>query len=137
MHHTENPYKSFKIIINNLKYGGYIVLGLYNRIGRTRTIVRKWFAKIFGIKLIEYLDPTLRKLKLDKDQKHSWINDQYFHPIENLHTVDEVLNWFKKNNITFVSSIPSCDFELYQDYSQIFKKNQSEIYIQDYLIRFQ
>jgi SAM-dependent methyltransferase len=137
LHHTKDPYKAFEIICKSLKENGYILIGLYNKIGRLRTLIRKYLSKIFGIKILDFLDPTLKKLKISKDEKKAWINDQYFHPIENLHTVDEVLNWFKKNNITFVNSIPSCDFELYQDYSQIFKKKKSEIYIQDYLIRFQ
>ena len=52
-----------------------------------------------------------------------------FHPIESLHTLDEVLNWFKKNNITYVSSIPSCDFEIYQNYKKIFlKKPKGDLY---------
>ena len=122
LHHTKDPYKAFEIICKSLKENGYILIGLYNKIGRLRTLIRKYLIKIFGIKILDFLDPTLKKLKISKDEKKAWINDQYFHPIENLHTVDEVLNWFKKNNITFVSSIPSCDFELYQDYSQIFKK---------------
>ena len=39
------------------------------------------------------------------------------HPIESLHTLDEVLNWCKYNNIEYISSIPSSDFDYnYQKY---------------------
>ena len=41
----------------------------------------------------------------------SWIRDQYEHPVESLHTLDEVLTWFKKNNIEFINSIPSCNLK--------------------------
>ena len=54
--------------------------------------------------------------------RNSWIKDQYHHPIESLHSLDEVLCWFKKNDIEFVNSIPSCDFEISQDYQKLFEK---------------
>ena len=129
LHHTKNPYKAFEIICKSLKNKGYILIGLYNKVGRVRTLIRKYLSKLFGIKVIDFLDPTLRKLKVSEEEKKSWINDQYFHPIESLHTLDEVLNWFKKNNITYVSSIPSCDFEIYQNYKKIFlKKPKGDLY---------
>ena len=47
--------------------------------------------------------------------------DQYEHPVESLHTIDEVIEWFGKNDIEFISSIPSCDFKNYQNID-LFKK---------------
>ena len=129
LHHTKDPYRAFQLTCNYLKNDGYILIGLYNKIGRIRTIVRKYLGKIFGIKIIEYLDPTLKKLKLNHDEKQSWINDQYFHPIESLHTLDEVLGWFKNNKIEYIDSIPSCDFENINSYENIFsKKNKGDLY---------
>ena len=111
LHHTKNPYEAFKIVTKSLKNKGYILVGLYNRIGRIRTIIRKYIYKIFGTKLLIFLDPTLRNLKLDEEEKISWIRDQYHHPIESLHTIDEVLRWFSKNNIDFINSIPQSAFD--------------------------
>ena len=129
LHHTKNPYKAFEITCKSLKSEGYILIGLYNRIGRIRTLIRKYLSKIFGIKLLEILDPTLRNLKISNDEKNSWIQDQYFHPIESLHTLDETLEWFKKNEIDFISSIPSCDFETSNNYNKIFdKKPKGDLY---------
>tara|TARA_B100001057_G_scaffold429091_1_gene454983 strand:+ start:717 stop:1631 length:915 start_codon:yes stop_codon:yes gene_type:complete len=122
LHHTKNPYKAFEITAQSLKNNGYILVGLYNKIGRIRTLVRKYISKIFGIKFLELFDPTLKHLKLSKKEKKSWINDQYFHPIESLHSLDEVLDWFKKNDIEYINSIPSCDFEFNQNYENIFEK---------------
>lgn len=122
LHHTKNPYKAFEIACKYLKNNGYILVGLYNKIGRIRTLIRKYLGKIFGTKIIEYLDPTLKNLKLSDNEKKSWINDQYFHPIEELHTLDEVLSWFNKNNIEYISSIPSCDFDDNSNYENIFEK---------------
>ena len=126
LHHTKNPYLAFKILIKSLKKNGYVLIGLYNKIGRLRTIFRKYLFKIFGKKMIKYLDPTLRNLKLDEDEKNAWIRDQYIHPIESLHTIDEVLNWFNNNNIEFISSIPSSDFDY--DYNDIFQKKSAGTY---------
>ena len=120
LHHTENPYLAFKILTNSLKSKGYVLIGLYNKYGRLRTVLRRILFKLFGQKLLEKIDPTLRNLKLDEDEKKAWIRDQYIHPIESLHTIDEVLKWFNKNKIEFISSIPSCEFDF--DYHNIFEK---------------
>ena len=120
LHHTKDPYLAFKILIKSLKKDGYVLIGLYNKIGRLRTIFRKYLFKLFGKKVLDFLDPTLKNLKLNEDEKNAWIRDQYMHPIESLHSIDEVLKWFSKNNIQFVSSIPSSDFDY--DYKNLFDK---------------
>ena len=99
LHHTKNPSKAFDILIKSLKKEGYVLIGLYNKIGRIRTLIRKYLYKLFGITMLKFLDPTLKNLKTDDEEQKSWIRDQYLHPIESLHTIDEVLVWFKKNNI--------------------------------------
>ena len=68
------------------------------------------------------MDPTLRKLKISKEEQNAWIQDQYEHPQESLHTIDEVMSWFKKNNIDFISSIPNSDFNDDDEYEDIFMK---------------
>ena len=122
LHHTKDPYKAFEIVTKSLKEEGYILIGLYNKIGRIRTIFRKYLSKIFGKKFLEIFDPTLKNLKISSEERKSWIKDQYFHPIESLHTLDEVLDWFKKNDIEFINSIPSSDFEFSQDFENLFEK---------------
>ena len=120
LHHTKDPYGAFKILIKSLKKNGYVLIGLYNKYGRARTLFRKYIFKIFGKKFLSVLDPTLRNLKLDENERTAWIRDQYNHPIESLHTLDEVLNWFKNHNIDFISSIPSSDFDY--NYKNLFEK---------------
>ena len=126
LHHTKNPYKAFKILIKSLKKNGYVLIGLYNKIGRLRTLIRKYFYKLFGIKILEIFDPTLRNLKHDNDEKKSWIRDQYHHPIESLHTIDEVLKWFDENGVEFINSIPDCDF--IDENNDLFIKNSRGTY---------
>ena len=131
LHHTKDPYKAFQILIQSLKVDGYVLIGLYNKIGRLRTIVRKYFYKIFGIKILEIFDPTLRNLKNDLEEKESWIRDQYHHPIESLHTIDEVLKWFKNNNVEYINSIPQCDFR--DENYNLFDKNNEGSYLSRFL----
>jgi 2-polyprenyl-3-methyl-5-hydroxy-6-metoxy-1,4-benzoquinol methylase len=121
LHHTKNPHDAFKILTKYLKKNGYILIGLYNKIGRIRTILRRYLYKIFGERILYLLDPTLRNLKSDPDEIKSWIRDQYIHPIEFTHTLDETLNWFDQNEIEFINSIPSCNFD--ENYvTDLFKK---------------
>ena len=129
LHHTKNPKKGFENIIRFLKVNGYVLVGLYNRYGRILTVLRQLVCKLFGEKILFFLDPYLRLLKKNKeknkDKINSWINDQYLHPVESLHTIDEVLKWFKENNIEYYTSIPSCDFE------KISKDDEKNFNLQD------
>ena len=110
LHHTKNTYLSFEKSINWLKKDGFVLVGLYNKIGRVRTVFRKYLFKILGKNYLMLFDPVLRKI--DKNSKRkidAWIKDQYQHPIERSHSYDEVLNLFKKTNIEFINSYPSCE----------------------------
>lgn len=123
LHHTKNPNLAFDVISKYLKKNGYILVGLYNKYGRLRTVLRQYLYKLFGKKIVMILDPTLRNIKKGNTQQiKSWIKDQYEHPVESLHTIDEVIVWFDKNDIEFISSIPSCDFKNNQN-TNIFKKS--------------
>ena len=120
LHHTKNPKLAFDIISKYLKKNGYILVGLYNKYGRARTLFRKFLYKYFGQSILMLLDPTLKKIKKGNDnQIKAWIRDQYEHPIESLHTLDEVLKWFDDNNIEFINSIPQCNIE---------KKNEKTLF---------
>ena len=127
LHHTKNPYEAFRILIKSLKNEGYVLIGLYNKIGRIRTVIRRYMIKIFGLRYLDIFDPTLRNLKKSDEEKKAWIRDQYMHPIESTHTLDEVLSWFNKNNIQFISSVPSCDFD--ENYDILFEKKSKETLI--------
>ena len=53
---------------------------------------------------------------------NSWINDQYEHPVESSHSIDETLKWFKENNIEYLSSIPNLNYSEF-DYNDLFHRN--------------
>ena len=132
LHHTKDPYKAFCVISKSLKKEGYILVGLYNKFGRIRTIIRKYLYKFFGKNFLKIFDPTLKKLKVSDDEQDAWIQDQYSHPQESMHTINEVLEWFDKNNIEFISSIPSCDFEI-SDNSDLFVKQSKGNFLTRFL----
>jgi ubiquinone/menaquinone biosynthesis C-methylase UbiE len=115
LHHTKNTYKGFVKCTEVLKDEGYIVVGLYNSYGRKRLEIRRLISKIFGKKIIHMFDPLVRKFNENKednkDKIDAWIHDQYFHPVERTNTFDEVLQWFKLNNIKYISSVPTMDFK--------------------------
>tara|TARA_X000000368_G_C22948786_1_gene675645 strand:- start:216 stop:1121 length:906 start_codon:yes stop_codon:yes gene_type:complete len=136
LHHTKDPYEAFKSIIPSLKKNGYILLGLYNKIGRLRTKIRKYIYKFFGKKIVIKLDPVLRSIPTDSQDKiDAWIKDQYTHPVEYTHTYDEILKWFENNNIQFINSIPFCSMsETYK--KNLFEKSSKGTYFERVLQQF-
>ena len=106
LHHTSDPYSNFSKVVKLLKKDGIIILGLYNKYGRIYSKVIKFLYKMFGKKILKYSDPVLNKLKISNDQKQSWIQDQYDHPIESTHTFGEVKEWLSKNNLSPFYTIP-------------------------------
>ena len=131
LHHTENPKKGFEIITTWLKTEGYIVIGLYNFYGRIRTIFRQNLFQLLGSGklgryIVSILDPILRQ-DISEEKKKAWFKDQYEHPVESLHTLDEVLGWFDENNIEFISSIPTCDFDNVNYKKMFLNKNMGNV----------
>jgi 2-polyprenyl-3-methyl-5-hydroxy-6-metoxy-1,4-benzoquinol methylase len=111
LHHTKDTFAAFQESLKWLKKDGFILLGLYNRYGRTRTFFRKYIYKIFGKKYLMLFDPVLRKINKDSKPKiDAWIKDQYTHPVERTHTFDDVIKWFDLCDVEFINSFPSCEF---------------------------
>jgi SAM-dependent methyltransferase len=90
-------------------YVVYIVIGLYNRVARMPTNLRRRLMRIFG-KSMHKLDPIVRKKLRDEHRQKVWLADQYYHPHETQHTVDEVLGWFEESGVEFISAIPPVAF---------------------------
>ncbi|MFZ2301204.1 MAG: methyltransferase domain-containing protein [Gallionella sp.] len=104
LHHTYDTKKAFMSISRLVKPGGYIIIGLYNHIGRLRTDIRRVLVKMFGERVL-FLDPHLRN-NLSPEKRRAWINDQYYHPQEREHSISELMQWFDEAGFSFVSSIP-------------------------------
>lgn len=124
LHHTKDPKKGFFKMVDYLKKDGYLILGLYNKYFRIETQIRKQLYRIFGKKILFYFDPVLKKSKFSDQQIKAWINDQYEHPLESVHTYGEVIEWFDEKNIEIINFYPNFD-----DYRKLdlFKKNKNDI----------
>ena len=105
LHHTRDPFLGFRSILTCLKKGGFIIVGLYNAYGRLITDLRRFVFRLSGDRL-RFLDPRLRTADLGLVRKQAWFMDQYTHPHESKHTIDEVLGWFDRSGVEFVKSIP-------------------------------
>ena len=112
LHHTGNAKKGFENIYKLLKPNGKIAIGLYHKTGRIPLKVRIFLAKTI-FKNNQRVKDKFIKMQIgdvdDKERARGWWNDQYEHVHETTHTLGEVLRWFKKNNISFVQSVPSCN----------------------------
>src|SRR5690606_13521757 len=60
LHHTGDPYRGFQTISELVKPGGYILIGLYNKIGRLTTDARRLIFRLSGDRFT-FLDSRLRE----------------------------------------------------------------------------
>ena len=82
------------------------------------------------------LDPVLRKTEKNSKYKiEAWIRDQYTHPVESVHTFDEVLRWFDQNDIEFINSIPESNIFNTSD-KGYFENNNKGLYVERLLQQF-
>jgi len=107
LHHTKDPRKAFKNLVDVTKPGGLIAIGLYHKYGRFFTKAKQKLAKLIGDKVFIF-DKTSLKIK-SKDKRKAWVTDQFMNPHETLHTPYETLNWFEEENVEFLNLLPHCD----------------------------
>jgi SAM-dependent methyltransferase len=121
LHHTADPRLAFSTIAKLVRPGGYIVVGLYHRYGRIITDVRRWVFRRFGDHFAA-LDPNLRASGKTGAKRRAWFMDQYCHPHESKHSIDEVLGWVRSNGLEFVRSVPhSTPFHRFSVNDQLFE----------------
>lgn len=108
LHHTPNPYLGFQNIVKITKDEGFIIIGLYNAYGRLMLKIRQNIAKISKTRKFKekHIKKQLVLSEKDKEKTDTWIADQYEHPHESVHTIYEILSWFKNNNIKYINSAP-------------------------------
>ena len=105
LHHTSDPYGGFRSLVPLVRPGGHIIIGLYNTYGRLATDLRRAIFRATGNRA-RWLDPYLRT-RIGSEKQRAWFADQYQHPHESKHTIDEVLHWFEEAGLSFVRGIPS------------------------------
>jgi len=106
LHHTGDPVGAFASISRLVKPGGYIIVGLYNKLGRLTTDLRRYLFKLFGDGLSGLFDGHMRNRAYNDARKRAWFMDQYKHPCESKHSYDEVMDWFESKGFDFLFSIP-------------------------------
>ena len=105
LHHTSDPKGGFVQLARKLKPGGYFVIGLYNWLGRLPTLWRRALIQMFGDGWAR-LDSRLRGHALNNGRRSAWFMDQYRHPHESKHSIDEVMGWFGECGIETGLTIP-------------------------------
>lgn len=104
LHHTNDARQAFQRISRLAKPGGYVVVGLYNRYSRQLHYARRALYRWTGL-TSGWLDPQFGRMGADA-KVEAWFRDQYCHPHETTHTLDEVLDWMDEAGLEFVNSIP-------------------------------
>jgi SAM-dependent methyltransferase len=88
-----------------LRPGGYLIIGLYNRVARLPTTLRRIYFRMTKADPRK-IDYVMRKMAQSDQKLRSWFLDQYAHPHETRHTVDQVLGWFEEEGVDFASAAP-------------------------------
>jgi carbamoyltransferase len=104
LHHTGDCRVAFRRIGRLVRPGGYLVVGLYNAYSRSLHYARRSLFRWTGM-AGRLLDPHFRDTAADA-RREAWFQDQYCHPHETAHTLDEVLEWMDADGFDFVNSIP-------------------------------
>jgi 2-polyprenyl-3-methyl-5-hydroxy-6-metoxy-1,4-benzoquinol methylase len=102
LHHTKDARAAFGQIVRKAKPGGLIVVGLYNWFARVPTWMR---AQVIGV-LGPNIDHVVRKQIRDRRKAEIWVKDQYYNPHETWHSIDEVMGWFRANDIDYLACEP-------------------------------
>lgn len=106
LHHTPDPRNGFERLLELVKPGGKILIGLYNSFARIPLGLRKAFFRTTK-ESCRWLDAHMRRNDVDQGKKEIWFADQYRNPHESWHSVDEVLGWFDTTHVKFLSAVPS------------------------------
>jgi SAM-dependent methyltransferase/uncharacterized protein YbaR (Trm112 family) len=124
LHHTADPEGGFRAILAKLRPGGHIIIGLYNWLGRLPTLWQRRLIEIFGDRMA-VLDSRLRGPALNTGRWAAWFRDQFKHPHESRHSMNEVMRWFKHNGVEFLSSIPSIGDVEFADSEPLFQRHSA------------
>jgi SAM-dependent methyltransferase/uncharacterized protein YbaR (Trm112 family) len=132
LHHTSDPEGGFHSIARKLKPDGHIIIGLYNWLGRLPTLWRRALIESFGERWAA-LDPRLRGSRLNSGRWAAWFMDQYRHPHESRHSMEEVARWFDRSGIDTLFTIPPVGGEDFTEETQLFRARPARSRL-DYIV---
>src|ERR1700674_1918841 len=119
LHHTSDCAAAFRSIAPLVKPGGIIIIGLYNWLGRLPTLWRRWLIDRFG-ETGALLDYRLRD-NAEAARREAWFMDQYKHPHETRHSIDEILAWFDAAGFDYTTCIPTIGDQEFSEDVQLFE----------------
>jgi SAM-dependent methyltransferase len=120
LHHTSNARTGFELLLRKVKPGGLILIGLYNSYARLPTLWRRWAFERFGPTLY-FLDRRLASSRMNEGRWQAWFRDQYRHPHETRHSIDDVLGWFDASGVDFLTSVPAADGSIFTSATRLFE----------------
>jgi SAM-dependent methyltransferase len=127
LHHTGDARLAFQSIARLLKPGGYIIIGLYNWLGRLPTLWLRSLINSVG-DFAALLDSRMRKER-DVGRRTAWFRDQYKHPHESKHSIDEVMGWFNAAGFDFISCIPTIGDTEFSEDMRLFEPTPAGTYL--------
>ena len=128
LHHTSEPERGFRAIVEKLKPGGLVAVGLYNWLGRLPTLWQRILIERFGERATLF-DRRLWGKKLVHGRWDAWFMDQYRHPHESRHSIDNVMRWFSAAGIQFVNCFPSIGDTEFTDEDRVFEPRAPGTYL--------
>ena len=118
LHHMDNPSEGLNSLVSVLKNDGILNLGLYSKIARKKITMARDFIRNLGItgsknEIIQIRESIINnelgfenfhELTLFRDFYSQYeLQDLLFHPQEVLHTLKDIKNLLKSNNLKFIN----------------------------------
>ena len=117
IHHTLNPYKSFKECIRILNTGGFFYLAVYKKwryypllyifIGGIFRLINKlkagkFIIELFFVNLHFIIYFIFKRKKLKRNETRNIFYDYFMTPIANFYSKSSIINWVQKNGCNLV-----------------------------------
>jgi ubiquinone/menaquinone biosynthesis C-methylase UbiE len=102
---TRDARAGLRAITRYVRPGGYLIVGLYNRVARLPTTFRRFYFRLTKADP-RRVDYVMRKMARSDQKLRAWYLDQYAHPQETRHTVDQVMRWFDDECLDVIGGVP-------------------------------
>lgn len=110
LHHTHDPERAFRSILDVVPPGGFLVVGYYNGLARIPLkFIRARIDRNRDYDLAQkraYLEKLFTIDGYDDQQIASWFADQFLHPRETTVSLGRALKWFRESGIRYINSFP-------------------------------
>lgn len=110
IHHLSNPYQGFQILRSKLKPKGKMVIMLYNSFG---LLFYNLQLKMLHILAGDNFAKRMHWVKifgLARNKNQAFVFDTYINPQVKTFSIEEIIDWGKKNYLTLIGLVPPLDF---------------------------